>query len=103
MKNNYDIIIVGGGPAGMAAGIYASRAGRSVLIIESDVIGGQASESYEIENYPGFENIAGPDLMKKMFEQTKKLGVEFFVFYGYGYLARQRANISYLFERNDYL
>lgn len=77
MKNNYDIIIVGGGPAGMAAGIYASRAGRSVLIIESDVIGGQASESYEIENYPGFENIAGPDLMKKMFEQTKKLGVEF--------------------------
>lgn len=77
MKENYDIIIVGGGPAGMSAGIYAARAGRSVLIVESDVIGGQASESYEIENYPGFENIAGPDLMKKMFEQTKKLGVDF--------------------------
>ena len=72
---NYDVIIVGGGPAGLTASIYALRSGRSVLMIEGNVIGGQSSASFEIANYPGIELITGIDLAMKMHAQAEKLGL----------------------------
>lgn len=72
----YDIIIVGGGPAGMTAAIYALRARKKVLMIEKLVIGGQVAITSLIENYPGFESITGQDLSEKMFAQANKYGLE---------------------------
>jgi thioredoxin reductase (NADPH) len=74
---NYDIIIIGGGPAGLTAGIYASRARMRTLLIEKLSPGGQAALTEIIENYPGFpEGILGPKLMEKMREQAIKTGLE---------------------------
>ena len=73
----YDILIIGGGPGGMTAGIYAKRAGKKVAILEKFTPGGQVAITGNIENYPGFEKINGYDLSQKFYEQTKKLGVEF--------------------------
>ena len=72
----YDIIIVGGGPAGLTAAIYALRARRSVLLVEKMVIGGQVTQTDNIENYPGFESISGPELSMKMYDQAEKLGLK---------------------------
>ena len=72
----YDLIIIGSGPAGMAAGIYAGRAGLKTLIIESMFAGGQAATTYEVGNYPGFESITGPELSMKMEAHAKKYGAE---------------------------
>lgn len=72
----YDIVIVGGGPAGLAASIYAVRAGMKTLLFEKKIIGGQISVTGSIENYPGFSSITGPDLADKMKEQAKEQGVE---------------------------
>ncbi|MCL2154898.1 MAG: thioredoxin-disulfide reductase [Leptospirales bacterium] len=72
-----DLIIIGGGPAGLTAGIYGIRAGLDLIIIERIAPGGQVVNSYEIENYPGFPNpISGWDLMDGMEEQTRRLGAE---------------------------
>jgi thioredoxin reductase (NADPH) len=72
-----DLIIIGGGPAGLTAAIYAIRAGLKVLIAEKLSFGGQVLNSYEIENYPGFaEPIAGWERMAAMENQVKRLGVE---------------------------
>lgn len=71
----YDVVIIGGGPAGLTAGIYAARRQLKTLILTRD-IGGQITKTNIIENYPGFELISGLELAKKMFEQTKKLGAE---------------------------
>ena len=73
----YDIIVVGSGPAGMTAGIYAKRSGLKTLIIEKNIIGGQASLTYEIKNYPGFETISGMELGMLMQQQAESLGCEF--------------------------
>ena len=72
----YDIIVIGGGPAGLTAAIYARRAGKSVLIFEKDGFGGQMTHSPKIENYPGFNEISGLELSDKMFEQALELGAE---------------------------
>lgn len=73
----HDLIIVGGGPAGLTAAIYALRARLNVLMIEKMVLGGQASTTFKIDNYPGFpEGVSGMDLSKKMAEQAQKLGLE---------------------------
>ncbi len=73
----YDIIIIGGGAAGLTAGIYGSRAGMKTLIIEKMFTGGQAATTFEIDNYPGFrETISGPDLMMNMEAQAKRFGAE---------------------------
>lgn len=72
----YDIIIVGGGPAGLTAAIYALRARKTVLMIEKLVVGGQVALTTNIENYPGFEAISGMDLASKMFMQAEKYGLE---------------------------
>ncbi len=73
----WDVIIIGGGPAGLAAGIYAGRARLKTALLEKLLPGGQAAVTDFIENYPGFpDGIAGPDLMGKMEEQAEKFGCE---------------------------
>ncbi len=72
----YDIIIVGCGPAGMTAAIYARRAGKSVLVFEAKAYGGQIAKAAVVENYPGIEKTTGFDLATKMYEQIKNLGTE---------------------------
>jgi len=72
----YDVVIIGAGPAGLTAGIFASRAGLNVACFERLIVGGQASLSSSIENYPGFENITGFDLMQKMLNHATKSGVK---------------------------
>jgi len=74
-KEVYDLIIIGGGPAGVTAAIYASRYKINALLISKD-IGGQILEAHKIENYPGFNSISGIDLAKKFKEQLKYLNVE---------------------------
>lgn len=76
----YDVIIVGSGPAGMTAALYASRSNLSTLMLERGVPGGQMINTAEIENYPGFLSILGPELSDKMFEGSKQFGAE----YAYG-------------------
>ena len=72
----YDIIIVGAGPAGLTAAIYARRANKSVLVLESQSYGGQIVNAHKLENYPGIANISGIDFATALFEQTKGLGAE---------------------------
>jgi len=73
----YDAIIIGGGPAGLTAGIYLSRARMNTLLIEKAMPGGQAILTEIIENYPGFPHgIAGPELMQKMEEQAVRFGLK---------------------------
>lgn len=73
----FDVIIIGGGPAGLSAAIYALRARLKTLLIEKMTLGGKASTAFYIENYPGFpEGISGLDLCQKMTDQAKKLGLE---------------------------
>ena len=72
----YDIIIVGAGPAGLTAAIYARRAGKSVLVFEKSTFGGQMTYSPKIENYPGFNEISGNELADRMVEQALALGAE---------------------------
>ncbi len=76
MINNLssDIIIIGGGPAGLTAGIYALRAGKSVIIFDKYIHGGQTVNTPEIENYPAFNNISGTDFALKLIEQVTQLG-----------------------------
>jgi len=76
-KNIYDVIIIGAGPAGMAAAVYTSRANLSTLILERGVPGGQMANTEEVENYPGFDKVLGPELSTKMFEHAKKFGAEY--------------------------
>ncbi|PWA12591.1 thioredoxin-disulfide reductase [Pueribacillus theae] len=73
----YDVIIAGAGPAGLTAAVYASRANLSTLMIERGIPGGQMANTEDVENYPGFESILGPDLSNKMFEHAKKFGAEY--------------------------
>ncbi len=73
----YDIIIIGGGAAGMSAAIYAMRGGMKTLLLEKLSCGGQAARTYEIDNYPGFRNApAGPKLMEEFEKHAEKFGVE---------------------------
>lgn len=75
--NLYDVTIIGGGPAGLAAGIYASRAALKTLLIEKGMPGGLAASTDSIENYPGFaEGISGPELMMQMDAQARRFGLE---------------------------
>lgn len=71
-----DLIIIGGGPAGITAGIYAKRAGYDVLILEEKVVGGQTVNTEEIDNYLGLSHIKGYEFGQKIKEQAKELGIE---------------------------
>lgn len=73
----YDVVIIGAGPGGMTAAIYAARANLKVLVLEKGVFGGQMMSTSEIENYPGYAMISGMDLSEKMYEQVISLGAEF--------------------------
>ena len=73
----YDVLIIGAGPAGMTAAIYARRAGKSVLVLEAKGYGGQIIKTPDIENYPVEPGISGYDFATRLYEQTKALGAEF--------------------------
>ena len=72
----YDTIIIGAGPAGMTAALYAARSNLKVGLLERGIPGGQMNNTSDIENYPGYANISGPELAEKMFEPLENLGVE---------------------------
>ncbi|WP_282432560.1 NAD(P)/FAD-dependent oxidoreductase [Desulfitobacterium dichloroeliminans] len=74
---HYDVAIIGAGPAGMTAAIYAARANLSVLLLDKLAPGGQVINTYEIQNYTGMGTIEGADLAIKMFEHTQELGIPF--------------------------
>ena len=77
-----NVIIIGSGPSGLTAGLYAARANLNPLLITGNEIGGQVAITYEVENYPGFpESLSGPDLVEKMQEQAEKFGCR--IEYGY--------------------
>jgi thioredoxin reductase (NADPH) len=71
-----DLLIIGGGPAGLAAAIYASRAKMDMVLLENQILGGQVRNSYTIENYPGFKSVSGGDLADIFTEQAKELGAQ---------------------------
>lgn len=71
---NIDLVILGGGPAGLTAGIYASRAKLDMILLENFILGGQVRNSYTIENYPGFKKVEGSKLADIMQEQAEELG-----------------------------
>ena len=72
----YDILIIGGGPAGLTAATYACRAGKSVLVLEKAAFGGQITWSPRVENFPGFLSVSGNELGDKMLEQAMEQGAE---------------------------
>jgi thioredoxin reductase (NADPH) len=72
----YDLVIVGGGPGGLSAGIYAMRAALRTILIEKGLTGGQINLTESVENYPGFENISGFDLSQKFLQHAQSYGLE---------------------------
>lgn len=73
----YDVVIIGAGPGGMTAALYAARANLSVAMVDRGVYGGQMNNTAEVENYPGFPSIMGPELGEKMYQGAVKQGVDF--------------------------
>ncbi len=75
--STYDVVIIGGGPAGLTAGIYTGRASLSTLILEKGLPGGQIAQTADVENYPGFpEPISGPELAQRMTDQAERFGAK---------------------------
>jgi thioredoxin reductase (NADPH) len=75
-EKNYDIVIVGGGPGGLTAGLYGARAMRKTIVLEKGMPGGQIANTEEVEDYPGFEHISGAELAMKMTNHAQKFGLE---------------------------
>jgi len=75
-EKKFDIVIVGGGPGGLTAGMYGARANLKTVLIEKYLPGGQIAVTEEVEDYPGFEHIAGAELAMRMTEHAKKFGLE---------------------------
>ena len=77
MRGEYEVVIIGGGPAGLSAGIYTARARLSSLLVEKGIVGGLVTNAEVVENYPGFlEGISGLELTESMHQQAKKFGLE---------------------------
>ena len=74
MDQYFDIIIVGGGPAGLTAAVYARRAGKSVLLLERESFGGQIASSPKVENFPGLPAVSGAELAERLYSQAEALG-----------------------------
>jgi thioredoxin reductase (NADPH) len=74
MSEHFDVIIVGGGPAGLTAAVYARRAGKSALVLEKETFGGQIAASPKVENFPGFSAISGTELAQRLYAQADGLG-----------------------------
>ena len=73
----YDILTIGGGPAGLTAAIYGARAGLSVAVVEKAVPGGQITSTHQLENYPGFaQGISGAEFSQQLLEQAKRVGAQ---------------------------
>ncbi len=72
----YDIIIIGGGPAGLTAGIYGARAGKKVLVLEGKALGGQIVNALDVQNYPGLPSVSGVELASSMYNQVLQFGGE---------------------------
>ena len=87
----YDVIIIGAGPAGMTAALYAARANLKTLLLERGSPGGQMNNTAEVENYPGFDSILGPDLALKMYDGINQFGVE----HGYGNVVEVKDHQDY--------
>jgi len=77
IKDRYDIVVIGGGPAGLTAAIYARRAGLSVLVVEKTLEGGYVNFTHLVENYPGFPKIKGEELASRFKEHAESFGSEF--------------------------
>lgn len=77
MAKSYDVVIIGAGPGGMTAALYASRANLSVAMIDRGIYGGQMNNTAAIENYPGFKSIMGPDLAQQMYDSSINFGAEY--------------------------
>ena len=75
--NKYDVIVIGGGAAGMTAALYSLRSGKTVLLLEKETIGGQIAKSPRVENFPTIKEISGEELSSKLFDQIMDLGCEF--------------------------
>ena len=75
-KKQKELIIIGGGPAGLTAAIYGARAKLNMLLLEDQILGGQVRNSYTIENYPGFKTVTGSELADLMQQQAEELGAE---------------------------
>lgn len=80
MAKQYDVIVIGAGPGGMTAALYASRSNLSVLMVDRGIYGGQMNNTAAVENYPGYTSILGPDLGQKMYDGATQFGAE----YAYG-------------------
>lgn len=79
-KTNYDVVVIGAGPGGMTAAMYASRANLSVLMLDRGIYGGNLNNTAEIENYTGFKSVKGPDLAQQMYDGATQFGAD----YAYG-------------------
>ena len=76
-KHHHDVVVIGGGPAGLTSGIYAGRGQLSVAVLEKGLPGGQIAQTQEVENYPGFPDVvSGPELSQRMVQQAEKFGAE---------------------------
>lgn len=95
----YDTIIIGSGPAGMTAALYAARSNLKVALLERGIPGGQMNNTSDIENYPGYANISGPELAEKMFEPLEKLGVEHL--FGYVKKIEDHGNVKKVFTEDE--
>lgn len=97
MAKQYDVVIIGAGPGGMTAALYASRANLSVAMIDRGIYGGQMNNTAAIENYPGFKSIMGPDLAQNMYDSSVNFGAE----YVYGTVSSVEDHGDYKIVKTD--